>query len=511
MPRRPRILPFALLFALCLGSSLPAEPSKVLVLANSRLKESVELANYYMQARQIPAGNLIHLSMPLDEDISWAEFSSSILNPLRGALLEKGFLDGRLHKEQDVFGRQKYSPLFNSAKYLVLCRGTPLRVANEIGKIPVAEQEKPLKIYRTTMGSVDGELALLPSRNLSPLAYMRNPLHNLRRIDPLTAEHILMVSRLDGPGHKACLRLVDSALSGEQGTYGRAYIDAGGPHQLGNDWMDAMARQLTQKGVPFSKDDQAALFHNGSRFDSPVLYFGWHKWHATGPFSRKDFRIPPGALHFHLHSFSARTLRSDRQNWVGPIVSHGAAGTIGNVSEPYLHLTHHLHLLQDALLSGKSLGEAAYFALPVLSWQAVLVGDPLYKPQINPAPEIPAIVLPFSPFHLEQYGALAKVLSLKQAGKEAEAKAYATAYLQKAYGLALALELAPSLGKDQAIFWLTKIANYEPTHFQEIPPMLLAANHLHQLGQTTLAKQILKTVEKSPYRPPEISWQELRF
>ena len=510
MPRLPRSIPLPFLFALFIGAA-HADPSQVLVLANSRLKESVELANYYMAARKIPSANLVQLSMPLDEDISWSEYSSTVLNPLRKALLEKGFLEGRLHPEKDAFGRQKYSPLFNSAKYLVLCRGTPLRIANEMDKVPNAEQGKPQKIFRTTMGSLDGELAMVPSFNFSPLASLKNPLFNLRRVDPLTAEQLLMVARLDGPGHKACLRLVNSALEGEKGTYGRAYIDAGGPHRQGNDWMDAMAKQLSQKGFPFSKDDKTALFHNGDRFDAPVLYFGWHKWHATGPFARKDFRVPPGSLHFHLHSFSAKTLRSDRQHWAGPIVAHGAAGTIGNVSEPYLHLTHHLHKLQDGLLSGKTLGEAAYYSLPVLSWQAVLVGDPLYRPKINPEPAIPGTAQAFHPFHKEQYGALAKYLAMREAGQGAEATAYATGYLGKAYGLALALEISPQLGKEQAIFWLTKISNYQPAHFQEIPPMLLAAKQLHQLGQTEAAQQLFKIVEKSPHRPPEIGWKDLRY
>ena len=33
-----------------------------------------------------------------------------------------------------------------------------------------------------------------------------------------------------------------------------------------------------------------------------------------------------------------------------------------------------------ALSRGQTLGEAAYYALPALSWQAVVIGDPLYRP-----------------------------------------------------------------------------------------------------------------------------------
>ena len=53
---------------------------------------------------------------------------------------------------------------------------------------------------------------------------------------------------------------------------------------------------------------------------------------------------------------------------------------MGNVFEPYLQFTHQPHLLLRALARGATLAEAAYFALNVLSWQAILIGDPLYRP-----------------------------------------------------------------------------------------------------------------------------------
>ena len=53
---------------------------------------------------------------------------------------------------------------------------------------------------------------------------------------------------------------------------------------------------------------------------------------------------------------------------------------MGNVAEPYLEFTHHLDAFVSALIEGMNLGDAAYYALPTLSWQAVLLGDPLYQP-----------------------------------------------------------------------------------------------------------------------------------
>src|SRR5690606_3048220 len=85
-----------------------------------------------------------------------------------------------------------------------------------------------------------------------------------------------------------------------------------------------------------------------------------------------------------LHSFSAQNIHTPNRNWVGPFVERGVTATVGNTAEPYLALTHHLDAFFFALANGSNFAEAAYFALPALSWQAIAVGDPLYRPfQVN--------------------------------------------------------------------------------------------------------------------------------
>jgi hypothetical protein len=54
--------------------------------------------------------------------------------------------------------------------------------------------------------------------------------------------------------------------------------------------------------------------------------------------------------------------------------------TVGNVFEPYLEFTHRPNLLLRALSEGRNFGDAVYYALSALSWQAVAIGDPLYRP-----------------------------------------------------------------------------------------------------------------------------------
>lgn len=111
-----------------------------------------------------------------------------------------------------------------------------------------------------------------------------------------------------------------------------------------------------------------------------ALYFGWYAEAVAGPFTQREFRFVPGAVAVHIHSFSASTLRNENTNWVGPLVTKGAAATLGNVYEPYLGLTSHLNILSDRLLHGFTFAESAYMSVPGLSWMSVMVGDPLYRP-----------------------------------------------------------------------------------------------------------------------------------
>ncbi len=89
----------------------------------------------------------------------------------------------------------------------------------------------------------------------------------------------------------------------------------------------------------------------------------------------------PGAFAYHLHSFSATTVRSMTRGWVGPLLGKGATATMGCVYEPYLAGTPDMAVFTARFLySGFTFGEAAYASQPVLSWQTTVVGDPLYHP-----------------------------------------------------------------------------------------------------------------------------------
>jgi hypothetical protein len=117
--------------------------------------------------------------------------------------------------------------------------------------------------------------------------------------------------------------------------------------------------------------------------DDCALYYGWYASSVSGPFTDPDFSFTPGAIAVHIHSFSASTLRRTDANWVGPLLSKGAAASLGNVYEPFLQMTAHLNIFNDRLLKGFTLAESAYMATRALSWMTVVVGDPLYRPYLS--------------------------------------------------------------------------------------------------------------------------------
>jgi tetratricopeptide (TPR) repeat protein len=101
---------------------------------------------------------------------------------------------------------------------------------------------------------------------------------------------------------------------------------------------------------------------------------------VDGPFTLPKVEFMPGAIAYHLHSYSAATIRSATENWCGPLLAKGATATMGCVNEPYLAFTPNIAFFFQALGNFYTFGEAAWAAQPALSWQTTVIGDPLYRP-----------------------------------------------------------------------------------------------------------------------------------
>ena len=425
------------------GGADPA--ARVVILANAADRESVELARYYAARRGVPPANIIALPMPADETIGWPEFIATIYQPLQDALLAQGWLDGFTTSLTDRLGRRRYGIFGHRISYLVVCRGVPLRVAHDERLFADSPLLAAQPLLRTNQGAVDSELTLLARDTYDIDGWVPNPLFAGAPPGPRAFPPVVKVTRLDGPSAADARALVDHALEAERtGLLGRYYVDPRGPHPDGERWLRAAGAALAALGFDGDVREADGTAPAGARFDAPAWYFGWHDADLGGPMALPGFRFPPGAVALHIHSYSARTLRSPAAGWCGPLVARGVTATSGNVFEPSLQLTLQPQVLVRELAAGRTLGDAAYAAVPALSWQTVIIGDPLYRPLAVPLDRQLARLEALPPA-LAAYAALRQANLLEQAGDGAGARRWLAGNRDRRPGLVLALALAPRL------------------------------------------------------------------
>jgi uncharacterized protein (TIGR03790 family) len=352
--------------------------STTIVIYNPAAPESAGLARFYAQARHIPSDHLIGLECSTDEEISRQQYDETIAEPLRKIFAQRKWWTLRTNADQRI------AVTANSIRFVALVRGMPLKIRSTVGYAGDQKENNP--IGEQNQASVDSELATLGffSRRISGAAI--NPyFQNFRPVTELEGSPMMLVCRLDAPTAEIVRRMITDAVETEKsGLWGRAYVDgadhiAGGLAE-GDQWLTAIVKDLRRVGIPVVYDTEPTLFPSGFPMSDCALYYGWYAGDVTGPFNDPGFVFPRGAVAVHIHSFSASTLRSATAGWVGPLLSKGAAASLGNVYEPYLQLTAHLDIFNDRLLHGFTFAESAYMSIRVLSWMGVAVGDPLYRP-----------------------------------------------------------------------------------------------------------------------------------
>jgi len=419
--------------------------SRVVLLANRDSRDSMRVAEHYAEVRGVPRENIIALKMSRAETITWNEFVATIWEPLMAELVTRRWIDAIGMELKDSLGRTKYAVSGHRISYLVVCHGVPLRVMHDPQHYAEVRPLTDRNIFRTNEGAVDSELTLLPKPNYPVNAFVNNPLFRVDRVREADLNQVVKVARLDGPSLDQVIRMIDQAVEVERtGLLGRAYVDIGGAHASGDQWMEAVARRLEEERFDVDVDRNRSTIPASARFDSPVLYFGWYSGRADGPFVLPGFRFPPGAVAMHIHSFSAATLRSEKDNWVGPLLARGVTATVGNVFEPYLELTHRPDFLLRALARGDTFGDAAYYALRAVSWQSIAVGDPLYRPfavKLDEQWENRAKL----PLRLGGHAVVRRMLELEAEGKPEEAMAVARSTQKERPSVAVGIAMAQRL------------------------------------------------------------------
>jgi uncharacterized protein (TIGR03790 family) len=366
---------------------------EVVVVYNSRLPDSKSVAEHYASLRQVPAKQIYGLVLSTNEEISRAEFHDTLQVPLAKKLEADGlwkFGSVTVAATNDQPKRKIIHVSKSKIRYAVLCYGVPLKIRADPDLHEVVP-EKMQAVLRRNEASVDSELAWLPlSRTPSftltgPLANWVYGSTNLASLDPTNG--ILLVARLDGPSAMIAGKLVDKSIQAERdGLWGRAYFDARGiarsdtNYFLGDLWILAAAQIARQIGFETTVDDKPGTFPASFPMSHIAIYCGWYDGNVSGPFALPNVEFMPGAFAYHLHSFSASTLRSAAENWCGPLLARGATCTMGCVYEPYLGYTPNVAFFMEVLATGHTFGEAAWTSQPALSWQTAVIGDPLYRP-----------------------------------------------------------------------------------------------------------------------------------
>jgi uncharacterized protein (TIGR03790 family) len=373
--------------------------ANVLVVANQNSPDSVRVGDAYAAARAVPQDQMLRIATDATADeIDRTAYDRDIQAPIADWLSR--------HSAQDRI------------LYIVLTKGVPLRIKGTAGR-------------DGTMSSVDSELTLLYRRIAggnalvggpiaNPYYAADHPLETARRFSRADQD-IYLVTRLDGFTVDDALALIGRASKAT--AVGKVVLDqkAGLSDTGGDQWLKAAADWMTAHGF----GDRLVLESTTRSTSGEPEVIAYYSWGSNDPAitSRHlNLGFVPGAIAGQFVSTDARTFHEPRADWklgtwadrasyyagspqslVGDLIRDGVTGASAYVAEPYLDATVRPNLLFPAYLSGFNLAESFYLAMPSLSWQGVVLGDPLCAPfkrqalaeaaidkGLDPATELPA-------------------------------------------------------------------------------------------------------------------------
>jgi|GEM_PF-183712 len=363
----------------------------VVVIYNTAFKGSKDVADYYAKRRNVPDSQVIGFKLPTGETIARSEYEAKLERPLVEALVERKLIQLRNQirpATETSPGRVLQIVSEASIRHLVVCYGVPIRTTNDIPGLEPEAQQIPEPLRRAD-ASIDAELTALPlllagQSRTGPLGNPGYGTTNKAALQPTAG--LFVVGRLDGPTPDLAKALVDRALEAEEfGLWGRGYFDirsvTAPAYKPGDQWISNAWVAVNRYGYDTHLDTQPATLPEGFPLSHVAFYAGWYEANMNGPFTLPKVEFMPGAIAYHLHSFSAGAIRSSERTWVGPLIAKGVTATMGCVAEPYLDGTPDIGLcLARLMFSGFTWGEAALASQRMLSWQTTVLGDPLYHP-----------------------------------------------------------------------------------------------------------------------------------
>jgi uncharacterized protein (TIGR03790 family) len=362
-----------------------------------------------MKRRAVPNENLLQVNTSRREELSREDYAREIAAPVRDYLAT-------------------HDPEEKKFNCIVLMYGIPLRIlpaqmtekektrladlkkrSGEVEKRRKAsgkgdeQQENALRNEEAELkkqileidksqdgASVDSELALVLEKQYKLRGWLANR-HFLgfrgKKVDDMP-QHVILVSRLDGPKEAVVRRIIDDSIEAERdGLKGTAYFDARWPEKEGRELsaydlydraIHNTARILQKSNImPVVLDEREELFQPGMAPDA-ALYCGWYSLAKYVD----AFTWSKGAIGFHVASAECTTLKNPSSTvWCKMMLEKGIAATVGPVAEPYLQSFPQPEIFFSCIIDGRfSLAECYALSNPYLSWQMLLIGDPLYRP-----------------------------------------------------------------------------------------------------------------------------------
>ena len=345
-----------MILAPALAFALAQTAPSVLLVRNRNVPEGAAVVAAWRHWREQPDAPEFVVDAPAEEKISRTVFERDLADPLRAYLAS----------EQGA-----------GILWIIPVYGVPLGVVEQPGFDGSRRED-----VRRNEASVDSEFALLRRERANHSGWIESPLFD--RATPLArADDLLGVSRLDGPTAAIAAALAEKAVLAELfGGVGESFLDTRGLTDETDGYgqrdvaMRGVAAAWTRLGLPFAHDDLPQVADLSGR--TLLHYQGWYAGDPSAWSGAPRFRT--GGIAVHLHSFAAHTLRDARAHWTGPLLAWGATASLGTVFEPYTIGFPYEAVFWDRLAQGWTFGEAAAAASALLSWQAVFVGDPLWRP-----------------------------------------------------------------------------------------------------------------------------------
>lgn len=346
------------------------DASKVAVVVNKDTPISSQVGRLYERLREIPSANVLTLSLGSERQITPDFYWIKAAPPIRKFLEEHPAI-----------------------QCIVTTSGVPYTVKADDGKDPGAAFDNELAaVLREHPGDV--------KRGQS------NPLfagsENVRGIADPRKLQMVFVARLDGPDLATISRMIEDAVAIEKtGLDGPVYGDAQGMDLvtgsgLGDKSIRAAIDRLSGAGFVSKLDLQQASWKQpkggvGDQAAGAAFYAGWYDLlNFQDIFGAQG--LARGSIAWHIASQEAQDLwNPNGRGWCMNLMRRGVAVTLGPVSEPYVQAFPHGDIFTEILLTGETVAEAYWLALPQVSWQMVLLGDPLYRPfAARPRPSLVA-------------------------------------------------------------------------------------------------------------------------